>query len=61
MHEVDKRLRPEPNPEESQVDEETANGVAVFVESAFVNVGKVRVVDRQNVQRILEEHEVLDL
>lgn len=39
------------------VDSETAGGIMVFIENAFVNVGKVRVVDRQNISKILKEHE----
>jgi len=39
------------------VDEETAGGVMVFIENAFVNVGKVRVVDRQNIAKIVKEYE----
>jgi Ca2+-binding EF-hand superfamily protein len=39
------------------VDEETAGGVMVFIENAFVNVGKVRVVDRQNITKIVKEYE----
>ncbi|UCF98046.1 MAG: hypothetical protein JSV89_00570 [Spirochaetaceae bacterium] len=35
----------------------TAGGVMVFIENAFVNVGKVRVVDRQNIAKIVEEYE----
>jgi hypothetical protein len=41
----------------SQVDDETATGIVVFVENAFVNVGKVKVVDRANIQAIFEEFE----
>jgi hypothetical protein len=40
-----------------KVDGEAARGIEVFVENAFVNVGKVRVVDRANIQQILKEHE----
>jgi len=39
------------------VDEETTSGVMVFIENAFVNVGKVRVVDRQNIAKIVQEYE----
>jgi Ca2+-binding EF-hand superfamily protein/ketosteroid isomerase-like protein len=39
------------------VDQETAGGVMVFIENAFVNVGKVRVVDRQNIAKIVKEYE----
>lgn len=39
------------------IDEETASGVMVFIENAFVNVGKVRVVDRENIAKIVKEHE----
>ena len=39
------------------VNEETASGVMVFIENAFVNVGKVRVVDRQNIAKIVKEYE----
>jgi len=39
------------------LDEETTSGVMVFIENAFVNVGKVRVVDRQNIAKIVKEYE----
>ncbi len=39
------------------VDEETATGLMVFIENGFVNVGKVRVVDRQNITKIVKEYE----
>jgi len=39
------------------IDQETASGVMVFIENAFVNVGKVRVVDRQNIAKIAKEYE----
>lgn len=39
-----------------KVDQETANGVIVFVENAFVNIGKVKVVDRANIQEIFKEY-----
>jgi Ca2+-binding EF-hand superfamily protein len=39
------------------VDRETTDGIVVFVENAFVNVGKVKVVDRQNIEKIMAEHE----
>ena len=39
------------------VNQETAGGVMVFIENAFVNVGKVRVVDRQNIAKIVKEYE----
>jgi hypothetical protein len=39
------------------IDEETTSGVMVFIENAFVNVGKVRVVDRQNIAKIVKEYE----
>lgn len=39
------------------IDEETASGVMVFIENAFVNVGKVRVVDRENIAKIVKEFE----
>ena len=42
--------------ETAHVDEETASGIIVFVENAFVNVGKVRVVDRKNIEDILSEY-----
>ena len=42
--------------ETAHVDEETASGIIVFVENAFVNVGKVRVVDRKNIENILSEY-----
>jgi len=38
------------------VNQETANGLIVFVENAFVNIGKVRVVDRKNIEQIMEEY-----
>ena len=41
----------------AEVDEETAAGIIVFVENAFVNVGKVRVVERKNIEEILTEYE----
>jgi len=40
-----------------RVDEETASGVMMFIENAFVNVGKVRVVDRENIAKIVNEYE----
>ena len=40
----------------AEVDEETAAGIIVFVENAFVNVGKVRVVERKNIEEILSEY-----
>jgi hypothetical protein len=39
------------------VDHETASGVMVFIENAFVNVGQVRVVDRENIAKIVKEYE----
>jgi hypothetical protein len=39
------------------VDEETVDGIMVFIENAFVNIGKVKVVDRQNLENILTEYE----
>ena len=39
------------------LDEETTSGVMVFIENAFVNVGKVRVVDRHNIAKIVKEYE----
>jgi len=39
-----------------KIDQETANGVIVFVENAFVNVGKVKVIDRANIQEIFKEY-----
>ena len=42
----------------NQVDslsKQTADGLIVFVENAFVNVGKVKVVDRQNISKIMDE------
>ena len=33
------------------------SGVMVFIENAFANVGKVRVVDRQNIAKIVKEYE----
>ncbi len=40
----------------SYVDDETAKGIIVFVENAFVNVGKVRVVDRKHIEEIQKEN-----
>ena len=40
-----------------KVDSETADGIVVFVENAFVNTGNVRVVDRRNIAKIVEEHQ----
>jgi len=40
----------------ANVNRETANGLMVFVENAFVNIGKVRVVDRKNIEKIMEEY-----
>lgn len=40
-----------------KVDEETARGIIVFVENAFVNVGKVKVVDRGHIEEIFDEFE----
>ena len=39
------------------VDSETADGIVIFIENAFVNVGKVRVVDRGNIAKIVAEYE----
>jgi Ca2+-binding EF-hand superfamily protein/TolB-like protein len=39
------------------VDQETAEGLILFIENAFVNVGTVKVVDRQNITSIISEHE----
>jgi hypothetical protein len=39
------------------VDNETADGIVIFIENAFVNVGKVRVVDRTNITKIVAEYE----
>jgi len=38
-----------------QVDEDTAKGIIMFVENAFVNVGEVKVVDRAHIEEISEE------
>jgi TolB-like protein len=38
------------------VNDETTAGIIVFVENAFVNVGKVRVVERKYVEEILDEY-----
>ena len=38
------------------VDEESTKGILVFIENAFVNIGKVKVVDRQNIENIISEH-----
>ena len=40
-----------------RVDQETARGVVMFVENAFVNVGKVKVVDRAHIEEVFEEFE----
>ncbi len=40
-----------------KVDKETANGVIVFVENAFVNIGKVKVVDRGHIEEVFDEFE----
>jgi len=40
----------------ANVNQETATGLMVFVENAFVNIGKVRVVDRKNIEQIMEEY-----
>ncbi|UCF96212.1 MAG: hypothetical protein JSV89_13610 [Spirochaetaceae bacterium] len=40
-----------------KIDEETASGVMVFIENAFVNVGELRVVDRENITKIVKEYE----
>jgi hypothetical protein len=37
------------------LDEQTARGITVFIENALVNVGKVKVVDRSDLEAILEE------
>ena len=39
------------------IDEETAMSIIVFVENAFVNVGQVRVVDRNHIEEVLREYE----
>ena len=39
------------------LDSETADGIMIFIENAFVNVGKVRVVDRTNITKIVAEYE----
>ena len=41
----------------ASVDNETSAGIVVFVENAFVNVGKVRVVERNNIEKIMQEFE----
>jgi len=38
-----------------RVDQETARGMVMFVENAFVNVGKVKVVDRAHIEEVFEE------
>ena len=38
------------------VDEESTKGILVFIENAFVNIGKVKVVDRQNIENIISEN-----
>jgi len=38
------------------INDETTAGIIVFVENAFVNVGKVRVVERKYVEEILDEY-----
>lgn len=39
------------------ITQETLNGLVVFVENAFVNVNRVTVVDRQNIDAIISEYE----
>ena len=40
------------------VDAETSSGLIVFVENAFVNVGKTTVVDRANIEKVIEEQKM---
>jgi len=39
------------------IDEDTVGCIMAFIENAFVNLGKVGVVDRRNIGKILEEYE----
>ena len=39
------------------MDSETAAGIIMFIENAFVNVGKVKVVDRAHIEEVYEELE----
>ncbi len=41
----------------SSIEDDTAKGILVFVENAFVNTGAVKVVDRQNIEKIVKEYE----
>jgi hypothetical protein len=41
----------------SSIADDTAQGILVFVENAFVNTGAVKVVDRQNIEKIVKEYE----
>jgi Ca2+-binding EF-hand superfamily protein len=40
------------------IDEDTARGVVVFIENAMINVGNVAVVDRRNIDKIVEEQKL---
>ena len=41
----------------SSISKETVEGLLLFLENSFVNSGKVRVIDRQNIQKITEEYQ----
>lgn len=38
------------------ISEETVRGLVLFVENGFVNTGRVKVVDRKNIEGIIEEY-----
>jgi Ca2+-binding EF-hand superfamily protein len=40
------------------IDEDTARGVVIFIENAMINVGNVAVVDRRNIDKIVEEQKL---
>lgn len=40
------------------IDETTARGVVVFIENAMINVGNVAVVDRRNIDKVVEEQKL---
>jgi TolB-like protein/ketosteroid isomerase-like protein len=41
----------------STISNETIQGLLLFIENSFVNSGKVRVIDRQNIEKITEEYQ----
>lgn len=41
----------------SSISDETIQGLLLFIENSFVNSGKVRVIDRQNIEKITEEYQ----